>query len=589
MYVLYFGQTQIVPPLYVRVYLDNYLRSDIYCLSVNLSAGTTGSTSNFVIPPALWDNNQRLLGKQIRVDVNYKDNATKTLFFGWIDTINRDAASQELSLSAKSLLGFSDDFYIANGDARYPKYIYKEGIETKTNWTPKTIIQDWLSASLPSWRLGGNNIPSQYRALLKTGDMSVFDSYYNEISMDDIEFKSRTFRDAMDDILNLLQNIQVKERFVNNQTYLDFFELGYNSRYKNVWIAPNADASTFNTNVFTLSKTETIDDSKDRIKVVGDRLKYIVTFELIKDWDESLEADVLANPTGEITQGKVGYNQTQKEYWEKRSKVFRKYKLPDVFKNYEIDDDLPLTNTNGDKLPILIFRPQYIPVFDDENQEWVSVLGDTPEILDGVDFDKNSLTVTLDAPNVYFENGYVNELNKPVEIYAENTIFMTICYNNGRLIYDTGKRNSEINLFRSLEREQVILASGFRYIQYGNVDDDIGVQYESCTVYNEVDGWLTINDSVNINDEQDMITYAEIALQDQNRKKESYTIETPFLTWAYDIGDSIKVNGDNSYTQLSQIQSITYNLTNDHSTQITTDTSLQSMAVNILKQDISGV
>jgi hypothetical protein len=591
MSTIYISQSLISPDLISNVYLDNTLRSDIYCTSYSETIGTSGSSASFDLAESLWDETKRLLGLQIRVDVFYRGSNAKTVFSGFIDAIDRDAEAQQITASAKSVLGFADDIYLIkdNNETRfeikYTKIAPRDNEIKLTNWDIKQILRDIFSSSLSTWRGGGANIPSNYRSILKLGNMSVFNSVYNKIKLDDIEFKQQTLKEVLDYLLDLLQTVSIRERFEGNICYLDFFELGNMQGSKDMRIAANANASAKGTNILNISKSETIDATKDRVKVVGDQIKHIISIEMIKDWDESLEADVLKNPEGNLSEGEISYSALQSRYWQRREKVFRNYKLPLIFKNYQIDDNLPITKINGEQLPIFIFKKAYKPKFNTLTSEFEAEDLETFELVANGQFDPINLSVILDKPNVYLSRGWVDDQNKPREEYTANKLYITFCYNDGRLAYDSGTKSN--NIKTPFDRVQLIEASSFKYIQYGNAGNPAGdIEIPFCYLFDEVNGWQLIEDSVYIDDIGDLELYADIALSELNRKKEAYNISTPFYTNAYRAGDNIIINGEQSGGKIHQIISINHNLGADHGSQIITDNSVPNIASNVLTKEI---
>jgi hypothetical protein len=583
----------IVPKLTVKTYVDGELDLDLSPLSIQIQS--MGSSCSFDLVPQKWNQTSDYLGKFVRVDAKYHGGTTKTLFCGYIYKESRNASTQDVTLEAKSLLALGDDFYIGAGaiiyhglEVKYPKAAFFNGQLMSTLWTTRQIIKDWFSASIPTWRYGAGSLPANVRALLKLGNTSILDSIYSQIKLDDITFKQQTLNEGLDTLLSIINNVSIRERFEGNITYLDFYELGSpEGEVKRIPFNNDPNNDTKET-LFSFSEDVDVDEAKDRLIVIGDRRKFIVTFPLIPDWDTEdmfLLADVLSNPSGEIKEGELSFDQSREQYWMRRNKVLRSYKIPSSLLKMVIDENLPILDANGTQIPTRVFSNKYIPTFNETTQEWVSTINGYEVLAANIDLRNGK--VILNNPAVYMQRAYVNNTNKPVEEYQPKDVYITLCYNEGRLYYDTGKISSKnVNFAGGLDRTKVIEASGFQYIQYGNQGFPLpDLDVSQAIIYDEASNqWNVLLDSTYADDEADLALYSTIALTELNRSKRGWSIEFPRLTWAFKIGDRVSVEGQRGVQQICQI---IYNLTDDHSTQITTDNSLPLIANQVLTKEVA--
>jgi hypothetical protein len=620
--------TSLINDLFVRVYFGDTLRNDVWCNSVTVGVGTEGSSCDLELPALDWDARQDIVGQLVRIVVKYRYEPEYTLFIGLITNVDRTAESQSVVATARSYMYLASNVYIGQANFNnnalevfYPKIALYNGAYKKTNWTTISILRDWFGSSLKTWRGGGGSIPSQYRHMLSLGDTSVLSSVYNTVPFGDLEFKQISLKDGLDKLLSDIGTVSFIERFRGYKTYLDFFELASPySPIRDFYICPSPNSSAIGTNVISLSKSESIEDMVNRIICVGDRRKFVVTLSRASHmtglWDDSLNNDVLQNPSGTIQAGGTSLDETSQEYWRKRNLVFKKYQIPIAFQNVVIDEQNAITETDlndttkESALPIQIFAYKHKYVFasnlksvlsEVDCPEVYAVPGDVPgyyavaltepKMLESVTFDAKKGIILFSQPNVYPAVSFVNGNNLPVEIYKESNFFITFTYNGSRIIYDTKLRSNGVYIdnIQSDGKTEVIDVS-FGYIQYGNTNYPLDGQTYSTCIFQLSDGtWYDGSDLIAQDDTAALKYYAEVALQEKGRKKNAYNIVTPNLFIGPRIGDRIRVIGEDTfYGNTNQITSMTYNLSADHGTSITTDSGVPMTASTILKEKIGG-
>jgi hypothetical protein len=563
-----------------QVSIGGMVRSDAFCPGVSFGVGAQGSTCSLMLPGLTWDQKKNLRGQFVVVKVSYEGQPLEVVFNGYINNIQGNSSSNYVNCQCVSLLGLSGNVYIGQNRGETTGYnvIYPRKVGTReTGWGVKDILGDFFSANAPTWKGGGGGIPADWRSRLSLGSLSVLNSVYNQIPLGDISFKQGTLKSALEQLLGMVGTISLRENFKANSTELDFFEVAPpNAPTKRVSVAlPGEDVT--GKNVLSISQDQGAEDVKTRFVGLGDDRKYIISISssLVKDWSSSLDASVLNNPEGGKRSPSSGG--ARGDFQEAKTQVFRKYNLPDSIKALVIDKDILGT-------PIQIWKMGSTPVATQAGG-WFFTDDTEPTLLEGTQLDLENGTFTLKEPAIKGASSVVNTAGDFVTVNTEAQVGITLVVNNGRLFTDTGVVPNGM-VFDGIDVSgltEVIENRSFRYMKITNTGYPVdGVTYD-CWLQDGGIWTQHTTGTVLEDDGGNLQLFVHIALKEKNAIQNIYDVQTPYWTSAFKLGDSIQVSGQEDYESVThQIMSLSYDLTNDHSTSFSTDTQVPMVANTIL-------
>jgi hypothetical protein len=586
-----------VPPLRVRVVIDGGDRSDVYCTGVALEHGTAGSTASLIAPALDWDGGKvGFRGSFVQVFVRYEGGLETQVFNGYVSSASGSVDGRVVELQARSLIAMADSVYLGQGDlgtndgvVRYPVTALRDGVREVTGWNVRGILRDIFGASSgPDWRGGGGSLPSGWRSRLKLGSLAALASSYNDISLGDIVFQQATLAGALDQLLGLVGTVSFRERFVGVQTYLEFFELGDPGAPVRTVKVARLGESAQGSNVLSISHEEAAEDVKTRLIGMGDRRKLVIsvttdhaTAPLVPDWDPALEAEVLANPEA-VKRGGGGGAEVRTEFEEALAGVFRRFRLPAVLRGLEIDGDNAVELSDGSKLGIQVFKSGRDLSYDAGSQSWTSELSAAPVLLEGVEFDLANGVFTLKEPAINLESTSLGPDNKPLDVWAPAVVGVTLTVLGPRLIHDTGARDNTMKLtgIANDGLAEVFVNESFGYRALGGSigEDEFGA------ILLVGGGWEIYPAPLVLQDDRDALReFVEAALREKRDVRTAYSITTPFWTPGPLLGERIEVVGQNDFSYgTHQVLSLAYDLSDDHSTTFSTDSSVPLTASDVL-------
>jgi hypothetical protein len=510
-----------------------------------------------------------------------------------------------------SLLGFAGQaVYIGQGRlddtglvVRYPQEVYYNGAMRRTDWSVKSILQDFFSSGRPGWAGGGGGIPSDYRNRLSLGSMSLLSRVYNVIPLGDVEFQQATLADALDDIIGRIGTISFREVPDGNGSRLEFFELGDpNASTKRIIVAREGEnVSDVGANVQAIGHTEEGGEVRNRVVALGARRKFVVSVfsngtagsRLEKAWDTSLEAGVLANP--ESAKRGEGADAIRTEFSEEKAFVFRRFRLPECLRRLEIDQDNAVELSNGTRLPIQVFTFPRVYTIDGSTGAVTSTAGASPVLLEGVEFDFANGYVTLREPAINIVSSDVDGNGNIADVNEAAIVGVTLTVNGERLKWDSDVRSGsglDLDGIDTSGLIQPFVNEGFEFRQLTNigfpVEDLAGNEYTfTAFYYLEGSGWQTyqVGPLVMADDTVDLQNFGQAALRENERVRSPYAVTIPYYSTAYRIGDMISIRGQADYVDdTHQVLSMTWNLGHDHDTVIGTDNGVPMIASQVLGQ-----
>lgn len=599
------GTSTVLPELRQRVVVAGRRREDIYCTSVSLGSGTAGSTASLVAPGYDWDTTRKrtLHGSFVQVSAEYAGGAEHQLFAGYIDQVGGTPDGDLVEMSAKSITGLLGSVYVGQaymalhgGVVEYPQRALRDGVMTTTGWTAKGIIRDLFDGGVPTWRGGGGRIAAGWTGQVKLGNLSALDDAFNSVVLGDVAFRHVSAAEALEDLLGRIGTISFAERFSGGTVYLDFFELGDPGAPTRSVRVVRPGASVAGTNVLAMTHEESVAEMRNRIIAVGDRRKLVVsattfhtTAPLEKLWNSAHEAAVLASPARGTVPSQEGVNPG--EWFPGAENVFRRYRLPECLRRQVIDSANAVELSDGSVLPIQFWKLGLDLSYDAELGYWTSVAATVPTLLQGCSLDLQTGVVMLKDQAINLEESFVDEDNNPIDVWVEAEIGVTLTVSGPRLIWDTGVTDGEVSLLGIAADglAEVFNNDSFAFRQLGTGDwplaDSRGVTHTFDATYTLAGNeWLiTLGANVLQDDGVALAQYAELAVRERGRPRTSYSITTPFWTPGYRIGDRIDVVGQDDFVARGhQIASVTYDLTHDHSTTISTSTDVPMIASQVL-------
>jgi hypothetical protein len=594
----------VLPELKQRVYINGALRSDVYCASCSFGAGVSGSSASLAFPSLTWDGGKRSFrGASVRVDAGYSGQY-ETVFVGYIQSTTGSVGDNVIQAQAVSLMGLAGTVCIGQGgagdmDARYPATALYRGRFVETGWTVSKVLRDIFSSSSRTWRGGGGSLGSAWRSRLSLGSLGVLNQGLNDVPLGDLAFRQTTLADALEQLLGLVGTVTFRERFSGVRTYLDFYELADpNAPVKTVVVARPGE-NAVNSNVADIQHEENADDVRTRIVALGNRKKYTVTCTtahstspLIKGWNPALEAAVLAAP--EYIEQQLAAEGVSDVWKEAYRPVFRRYFLPDCLRLLAIEKDLAIELSDGTKATTQVFQYGRTPVAPDTGDtEWTSTINALPTLLDGFQLNLEEGFFELKKPAINFVSADVDGGNNIVDVYAQATVGITLSVAAERLKADTGVRANGLS-FEGIASDgltDAVTNESFGFSQVTNngtpfLDSD-GTGHTFGTALILIGGvWTTYSSALVLQDDRQALqSFTLGALREKNSPRVAYPISTPYWTSAYRLGDRIRVVGQNDYEAgTHQIHSVSYDLTNDHSTTISTDTGTPMISSEVLRK-----
>lgn len=286
------------------VTVDGVRDNDIWCSGINYAAGLGATTANFLLPFALAD--------EIGDRYQYKKVVVRTeglLFVGYLPGKTEDLSPESDGVSMTALsagaflgkIGVGDD----RNQWRYQYHLFDDVTGELTGWTPAKVLEDLF-----------DRLPEQWKSEISLGRIDAIADAY-DLPVQNYDFSLATYRNAVEMVIGSLGDVAVRERFQGNKCYLDFFRISdVQSPRKSVRVAEFDDG--LESNVATYSPSVAGEETLSRVVAFGSDREFMVTSRsvvaglpdiseppneaeqyptaLLKDWDPSLEALVLADP-----------------------------------------------------------------------------------------------------------------------------------------------------------------------------------------------------------------------------------------------------------------------------------------------------
>lgn len=584
------ASTKEVFRIRTRVLVNGSVRSDVFCPTVTLGMGTAGSTASLQLPALYWDGGKDWLrGAKIEVRAGY-GSSLWTVFAGYV-TRSTGRMGDMVTCEAVSLLGMADTVYLGQslGDdmvAEYPAKALLDGIARDTGWTIKTILRDIFGNRPKDWRGGGGSLPSQWRARLELGSLAVLSSSWNSFPIGDQVFRQATLRDGLDQLLGIVGTVSMRETFFEGgSTRLEFFELADSSAPVRQVRVVRRGQGIAGTNVLSITHDESAEDVRTRMIGLGAPRKWCIsvttdhpTAPLEKDWNEALEAAVLADP-----ESAQQADDERASASDAKARVGRNYVLPEVLKRLVIAKDTGLELSDGSKVGVHVWKFGRTRTWNPGTETWTSTLDEAPKLVQGVDLDLENWRLRLRKPAINFVSGSVDGGANVIDVYEIATIGITLSVEGPRLKHDTGVRGNRMG-FDGIDGAglaEVICNESFAYIAAGA--DDIDGHSFDAWVWTGSAWTFYLGENPIQDDSEPLRRFTELALREKRDVRTAYQVDTPWWTNGYRIGERVEIVGQDDFVYgTHQIQSVTYDLTHDHGTSFSTDSAVPMVANDIL-------
>lgn len=518
-----------------------------------------------------------------------------------------------MTFDARSLLAMADEMYLGlpwaeeNGLlVKYPEQVVRDGEWQATGWTVKEMLRDWFSGNAATWKGGGGSIGPQWRNRLRLGSLSVLGRSFNEITLGPQEFRGQTLRGALDRVLGMIGMVSIRERFLGVDTLLDFLQLADDGAPRRRVIVARPGQPITGTNVAQIEHAVSSDNVKTRMIAVGDRRRFSVsvrtdhpTAPLERLWDPAHEAAVLAFPQGQVPVGG-----TELKPWvAPQAHVFRRYRLPACIRRLEVGRELEFVLADGSRATMQVWKMPRTRVWNEGLQEWTSTPGTQPELIEGWEFDAEQGVIVLRDPAVNLSGATQAITLGPSgsqyswnQTWVEAPVGVTLSVGGRRLYHDTGVQANGMSL-EGIAGDGVVETfevESFGFHQATNIGepfaDDSGDthEYDEAWFYNTAavggPAWEYYDAATVLRDQTlDFVEHVQNALREKNDVRQNYTIRLPWFSSGYRLGEMIEVVGQDDFEMgTHQILTLVWDLTNNHSTTITTDNSRPLISSSVL-------
>lgn len=542
-----------------QVVFVNGQRSDsLWCNSVSLGAGAGATTAEFTIHQSLFDTpDQGVLDQHVMVyALNAHDGSMPAVpdFAGFLDTkdAHLDPGTDGKRFPARTIGHYLQHVYVGQGFSP-PRFTVTYRLEDPvtrrpTNWTPLRILEDIFQ-----------KLPSQYRAWVRLGNTAVLNNPGAADTAPEITFRDTPYSSAIEQIMALFGDVAVRERFDSSGIcYFDFYRIGDPAApAQQLTVCNWTDPVAAGGNVAVISPSATSAECKTRIFIVGKPRRFIVSCttsdategrRLIKDWDKSLEAVVLADPK-RAKPGAPGYTEGA-EY------VFARYRLPAVLRGLVKSKDLGVVRSNGAKYSAQVFKwPTLLEDDETNTHDKVGVLQTNPVRVQNVDFylDEDYFLLREPAVNLMSIDPPLSGEKPTRKVYAEADVGITFAVEGDEFIADTGHDyGSDVALpFVSDGLSEVIRRDDMEFIQYTNGGFPINGQVFSAILFDEDAPHAeptTVNTPIVVKDDTRRMRQLALTKQrERSRKQRSYSVTVPWFTRAVVPGTRLVFAGQADY------------------------------------------
>jgi hypothetical protein len=621
-----------IPPQ--RVTINGRTRADVIAQSISQGIGLGGSSCGLRIP-RMTPTSARAFLKDAEVAVYTYGTAPD--FLGYIDvtTIAVSPDSNSVTVTARSVTAFFDRYIVGQSTYRAMLGFLRKNRLTREN-------TDWTLSRIVRWLFSPSNLDANWRGLVALGDVSPLEQAAADVELPDVVFAAATLRDALNAIMGLVPEIELRERYGSNGvTYIDFWRFGDPLVGRHVISVPDGENGPEEGRNVQRAVAR-IDTGKVAQRVIGyGRPKETMltiatdhaTAPLWPAWDSAMtyndpeegppgppdltdrtgaaEDAVLANP--DIA------NPASPQFDPSKGTIFREFKLPEVLRGYSILERNIVTvdpanpayeGEPGEKLPIQLFVEKYdYTESATPGQLDGAPMSATYEMVRSFEIDPERWVIRLPRPAIAVKTAKADgtRVYTPVHVYLTITVADKF---GPRLVYDTGKRGDlAFPGISDTGTTESFINPSVGYATLASAEDEFvdsagGTHTFGAVWYDPATGtWQEREEAdpqVLEDDSAFLQVLCEKIMAEANRARTDAEAWLPYYANGINIGNGIVINGQGIDNRLLRVLAVSMDLVNGSTSIRATDqvprTQVGSRAVappspyraNIPKADNSG-
>lgn len=567
----------VIPLLDQNVFVNGSLHSGLWCTTIKRGSGAGGTQAEFQLASYLWDSwRGHLTDALVQVYVLNSFDGSAPVdpdFVGYIDveSASLSASDDTVSVTAHTITAFLSKVWVGQSD-HVPVKAYKlvdpvTGL--KTNNTPDRILRD-LFAKLPSY----------YRARIGVGNVDAI-KIASDAAGVDLTFRNATYAAVLEQITGLCGDVAIRERFSGTKCLLDFYRIqDPDAPRTGVRVANYDDIITSQANVASISCNSTSQECVTRVVAYGQPRQFVVSvvsnglpgYVLVNDWSVTQQSAVLADPK-RTKPGAPGHQPGME-------RCFRRYALPPCFNAMKLLKEIPWKRSNGQAFTAQAWYYPTLLSDDVGTGDKIGTLQATPVLIKNAKWELDKGYVEFGEPVLNVTRITFNPTSKkPIYTHAEAVVGITFAYEDPAhfLYHDTDiDHGSDVRvdlapdgLTETFQRDDCLWAA------VTNVGHLLNGAFFTCLLFNEDDPTAaptTYVTSTLIRDDTAKLRQMARQIQrEKSRKHRSYSIDIPWFTRAYAVGNGVTICGQADYIPDSyMITDLTWNLT-ENSTSITVD------------------
>lgn len=556
----------VTPPLQ-RVEVGGVHRAEVECISITRTAVLRPSSARLRFPKRMSDAVMGWLRDASVVVYTKPDTGSNwgdPVFVGFVrvDSRREDPFTSVVEVEAASVMHLLDRVTVGQRQGQAVYKFPRKGTysELPTGWTLSAILKTLFTSDF---------LDANWRTVIGLGDLSGLEAAQFDLQMPDVTFHTASWRQALRQLLALVPDVGVTERFDSSgKTLLDFFQWGAPQQGGHVIVAQTENEGPEEGAAVEAYVAESdTDEVYSRAIGYGRPAEFMITLgtdhgsaPLEPAWDgassyaveelTAAELRVIADP--KITQ------RGEPQFDEELEWVFRRFKLPDLFKPWAImgrnlyksesvvDGRSVFTN-----LGIQVFTERFVYTpglnpFELNGSPAVT----TWKIVQGAQVDTKNRMLLLPRPALEPEKFTVVGGVPKIEL-ARVHVFVTLSVfhpEGRRLFWDTGIRGDV--------RHPIVRDSGLvlefenksaGYSQIGSLAETFrspdGVAHDfGCTWFDPVEGWQSVAAGSPVELENELGFLADLterALSERNQARTRATIGLPYYTPSLNAGDAI--------------------------------------------------
>lgn len=594
--------SRIIPSPIVTVTINGRRSRDVEVEQIKATRGMSGKQALLSVPR-----------QHIEEGVEDYDNAEVVIrvrggsgssvipiFRGWIDVDRRTEGGTRthIALVASSVLHRLNRLFVGQqAEKSLVEYSQQTLSGEATDWKLSTILRDLFA---------DDNLPLDWRGVVALGNIDAIRDAERDITLPDIEAPSITYHSMLRHLLSFGQQIQVRERYDEEKTRLDFYRYNDSEQPIKRIKMPLGDGPEEGAFALSCDIARTARDYCNRVIGYGGQYETMVTVttdptdttrETIKPawpgataYAADLSAATLSAAEQEVIEQPGRATPGRPEFRENRSEIFRLFRLPESIRRHRVLAENIIVRAertvdgefvDEQPVPLQFFRQKYSYAEPDPPSATVdlesSAVAGEYELLAGAKILPGGY-ILLAEPLVYVHEYKTDgSAGKPVNVYRRVHLNATIsiAHKDKGLKYDTGVRGTELPGLETSGSVDSFRNSRFKYQRVGTEVGELTNDAREAFTYGalwfdeDAQSWTAYDHDgtpdVIANDSELLAEVVELFLTDRNYIRTEATVTLPGVWNSYQIGDIVRVTRrgiDNTPMQIHQIvHSITPQMT----------------------------